>query len=530
MRLSERLKQGSAQDARAAVASGAAAVMAGQRPEAAPSNDPLIQLKLRAQEALLERLGEGLFDESMTLPQLHALVIPELDKILKRETIPLSTDERQALAAAVMDDVLGYGPLEALLADDDVSEIMVNTYDTIYVERDGRLFESGSRFLSDAHLRNVIDRIVSGVGRRIDESTPMVDARLPDGSRVNAVVPPLAIDGPTMTIRKFAHRGYGIDDLIRLRTITVELAEFLAASVRGRANILVSGGTGTGKTTMLNALSAMIPGDERIITIEDAAELQLQQRHVVRLESRPPNIEGRGEVRARDLLRNALRMRPDRIIVGEVRGGEALDMLQAMNTGHDGGLSTLHANSPRDALARLETMVLMAGIELPVRAIREQVASALELIVQVTRMRDGSRRVTASARSKAWKVTRSPPPISSLSTTPPASTATATSRGRFVPLVFDPSSVSACTIWASTSRRASSRVSASPRGRTVRDAPRRTPVGSRPHRARSNPLAARRCRMSRRPRARVARRPHNRHRHALTRSPRGRFAPSFHWQ
>ncbi len=391
MRLSDRLKQGTGDTPTAA---GAASVM-GQRQDTEQSpRDPMVQLKMRAQEALLEKLGESLFDESMTIQQLHALVTPELDKILQRETIPLSSDERHQLAAAVIDDVLGYGPLEALLADEAVSEIMVNRYDTIYVEREGRLFETGARFLSEEHLHNVIDRIVSRVGRRVDEANPMVDARLPDGSRVNAIVPPLALDGPALTIRKFAHHGYGIDDLIRLGTITVELAEFLAASVRGRANILVSGGTGTGKTTMLNVLSAMIPGDERIVTIEDAAELQLQQRHVVRLESRPPNIESRGEIRARDLVRNSLRMRPDRIIVGEVRGGEALDMLQAMNTGHDGSLSTLHANSPRDALARLETMVLMAGIDLPVRAIREQVASAVELVVQITRMRDGTRRVT----------------------------------------------------------------------------------------------------------------------------------------
>jgi pilus assembly protein CpaF len=271
---------------------------------------------------------------------------------------------------------------------------MVNAANPIYVERDGRLERTESRFVSQDHLRRVIERIVSQVGRRIDESSPMVDARLPDGSRVNAIIPPLAVDGPVLTIRKFARQPYQVSDLITFGTLSTDAATLLAACVTGRLNILVTGGTGTGKTTMLNVLSSFIPENERVVTIEDAVELQLHQHHVVRLECRPTNIEGKGDVSVRDLVRNALRMRPDRIIVGEVRGGEALDMLQAMNTGHEGSLSTVHANSPRDALARLETMVLMAGIDLPTRAIREQVASAIDLIVHVSRLRDGTRRVT----------------------------------------------------------------------------------------------------------------------------------------
>jgi pilus assembly protein CpaF len=356
--------------------------------------DPLAALKRRAQEGLFARLGMRLFDSSLTEPELRAIVVQELAEILEAERIPLTPGERQRLVGAVTDDVLGYGPIEKYLADPSVTEVMVNAGDHIYIERDGKLFGTDSRFMSEEHLRRVIDRIVAEVGRRVDESSPMVDARLPDGSRVNAIIPPLAIDGPALTIRKFNHRGFDIADLMGFGTLTAELSEFLSACVRGRMNILVSGGTGSGKTTLLNAVSSMIPDNERIVTIEDAAELKLRQAHVVRLESRPPNIEGRGQITTRDLVKNALRMRPDRIIVGEVRSGEALDMLQAMNTGHDGSLSTLHANAPRDALARLETMVLMAGIDLPVRAIREQTASAVDLLIHLSRLRDGTRRVT----------------------------------------------------------------------------------------------------------------------------------------
>jgi pilus assembly protein CpaF len=271
---------------------------------------------------------------------------------------------------------------------------MVNAHDRIYVERSGRLERASSGFVDNAHVLRIIDKIVSQVGRRIDEASPMVDARLPDGSRVNAIIPPLSLRGPTLTIRKFARDPYTMDDLITFNSLTPKAAQFLAACVKGKLNVLITGGTGTGKTTMLNAMSAYVPGDERIVTIEDAAELQLQQEHVITLESRPPNIEGSGEVRIRELVRNALRMRPDRIIVGEVRGAETLDMLQAMNTGHEGSLTTIHANSPRDALSRLETLVLTGGVELPHRAIREQIASAFDLLVQISRLVDGSRRVT----------------------------------------------------------------------------------------------------------------------------------------
>ena len=310
------------------------------------------------------------------------------------ETAPLTDDERRAVTLQIRDDILGYGPVQMYLDDPTVTEIMVNAETNIYVERDGRLIETDTRFMSRPHLRRVIDRIVTQVGRRIDESSPMVDARLPDGSRVNAVIPPLAVDGPALTIRKFAADPLQVDDLIAMGTMTPLVAQLTEAAVRGKLNILVSGGTGTGKTTLLNVLSGFIPESERIVTIEDAVELQLHQKHVIRLESRPPNVEGRGEIAIRDLVRNALRMRPDRIVVGEARGGEALDMLQAMNTGHEGSLSTVHSNTPRDTLSRLETMVLMAGVDLPSRAIREQIASAIDVIVHLSRMRDGSRRIT----------------------------------------------------------------------------------------------------------------------------------------
>jgi len=356
--------------------------------------DPFGHLKLRATHALFARLGTRLYDSSLSEEQLTAFVRQELGQVVDEERAPLTTGERQRLVDEICHDVLGYGPLQQFLDDPAVTEVMVNAEHAIYVERAGKLHRTAARFLSEEHLRRVIEKIVSQVGRRIDESSPMVDARLPDGSRVNAVIPPLSVDGPSLTIRKFAKEPYGVDNLVAFGTLSPQIADLLSACVTGRLNILVSGGTGSGKTTLLNVLSSFIPTDERIVTIEDAVELQLHQDHVVRLESRPPNIEGKGEVAIRDLVRNSLRMRPDRIIVGETRGGEALDMLQAMNTGHDGSLSTVHANAPRDAIARLETMVLMAGMDLPSRAIREQVASAIDVIVQLTRLRDGSRRIT----------------------------------------------------------------------------------------------------------------------------------------
>jgi pilus assembly protein CpaF len=318
----------------------------------------------------------------------------EIAALMDATGTALSRDERQRLVRDIARDVMGLGPVEQFLSDPTVNEVMVNGSDNIYVERSGVIERTDVRFISEDHLRRVIERIVSSVGRRIDEASPMVDARLADGSRVNVIVPPLSLDGSILTIRKFAKDPFKVHDLVRMGTISGQVASVLAASVEGGMNVLVSGGTGTGKTTMLNVLSGFVPHDERIVTIEDAVELQLHQQHVIRLEARPPNIEGYGQITIRDLVRNALRMRPDRIIVGEVRGAEALDMLQAMNTGHDGSLSTVHANAPRDALARLETMVLMAGFDLPTRAIREQIASALNLIVQVDRFRDGSRRVS----------------------------------------------------------------------------------------------------------------------------------------
>jgi pilus assembly protein CpaF len=318
-----------------------------------------------------------------------------LDRIILREDVKVSPRERRAFVQEMIADTLGYGPLDPLLKDPSVTEVMCNSYEDIWIEREGKLQRTGATFTDDGQYRHVIEKIVAGVGRRIDESSPMVDARLPDGSRVNAVVPPLAIHGPVLTIRKFAADPYTVKDLINFGTFTLDLSTVMEACVRGKLNILVSGGTGTGKTTNLNVLSSFIPESERIVTIEDAAELQLQQAHVVSLEARPPNAEGAGEVRIRDLVRNSLRMRPDRIIVGEVRGAEALDMLSAMNTGHEGSLTTVHSNGPRDALSRLETMVLMAGYELPVKAIREQINSAINLIMHLDRMADGRRIVTS---------------------------------------------------------------------------------------------------------------------------------------
>lgn len=354
----------------------------------------LAQLKTDAIARLLDRLGSRLTDSSISDDDLKQVVRDELTDIIAAEQVLLSGDERRDLIRDIEDDALGLGPLQRLLDDHSVSEIMVNGHDRVYVERSGKLIDSGMRFESEAQLRRVIDRIVSKVGRRIDDSSPMVDARLPDGSRVNAVVPPLAVQGSSLTIRKFSDTPLQVTDMVRMGTMTEPLAEFLHACVEARLNILVSGGTGTGKTTLLNVLSSFIPSTERIVTIEDAMELKLMQDHVVTLESRPPNIEGKGEITIRDLVRNSLRMRPDRIVVGEVRGGESLDMLQAMNTGHDGSLSTLHANSPRDSVSRLETLVLMAGMDLPLRAVREQISSAVDLVVQLTRMRDGTRRIT----------------------------------------------------------------------------------------------------------------------------------------
>jgi pilus assembly protein CpaF len=370
----------------------------GDKPGApAPTSrrDPVLdELRARVHAHLIEELGPILYDRRLSEDDLRRRVHEQLIQTLQAERAPLSAADKAQLIQDVSDDILGYGPIDKLLKEEAVTEVMVNGPDTVYVERSGRIEKDPATFVDAEHLRRIIDKIVSEVGRRIDESTPMVDARLPDGSRVNAVISPLAIDGPFLTIRKFATDPLQVDDLIRFGSINAHSARFLQACIVGKLNVLVSGGTGTGKTTMLNVLSSFIPTDERIVTIEDAKELQLHQDHVLSMEARPPNIEGRGEVTIRDLVKNSLRMRPDRIVIGECRSGEALDMLQAMNTGHDGSLTTLHSNSPRDALSRLETLVLMAGFDLPVRAIREQVSSAVDLIVQLSRLRDGTRRVT----------------------------------------------------------------------------------------------------------------------------------------
>jgi pilus assembly protein CpaF len=356
--------------------------------------DPFATVKRSVHEALLDTLGPRLYDAHLDQRELERQVTQTLQAVLQRDETPMTVTDRSRVAQEVADEVLGHGPLEPYLRDADVSEIMVNGHDQIYVERSGRLYPAAAAFTDEGHLRRTIDKIVARVGRRVDEASPMVDARLPDGSRVNAVVPPIALDGSLLTIRKFAADPFTVDDLVSFGTMTPQVAQLLQACVRGRLNIVISGGTGSGKTTTLNVLSSFIPGDERIVTIEDAAELQLRQEHVLRLESRPPNLEDRGQITVRDLVRNSLRMRPDRIIIGEVRDGAALDLLQAMNTGHDGSITTVHANSPRDSLSRLETMVLMAGIELPQRAIREQMASAVDLVIHQARLKDGTRRVT----------------------------------------------------------------------------------------------------------------------------------------
>ena len=344
--------------------------------------------------AVIGDLGPQLFNVSIDPSELRERVLGDIRNQLGDES-GISRDDRLRLVEDIADDILGHGPLERLLSDDTVSEIMVNGPFDVWVERAGRLSQTSVRFNDESHLRRIINKMVAQVGRRIDESSPMVDARLPDGSRVNAIIPPLSLSGPLVTIRKFSKTRLALEDMVPLGTISTQTREFLERAVLARLNILISGGTGSGKTTLLNALSSAIPDNERIVTIEDAAELRLNQRHVLRLESRPKNIEGEGEIPIRELVRNSLRMRPDRIVVGEVRGPETLDMLQAMNTGHDGSLSTVHANTPRDALSRLETMVLMAGFDLPIRAIRQQVASALDLIVHIERVEDGSRHVTA---------------------------------------------------------------------------------------------------------------------------------------
>jgi pilus assembly protein CpaF len=393
MGLHERLKGPSGEDPTQPEAPVALAQPLRSREKKSAVADPYAELKTRVHHSCIARLGPELF-AAETSADVHEKVLRAVMEQLALDRTPLTRDERRQIVSEITDDILGYGPLEPFLRDDTITEVMVNGFDKVYIERAGKIEGTTAAFVDDAHLMRIIDKIVSQVGRRIDESSPMVDARLPDGSRVNAIIPPLALRGPTLTIRKFSRDPYTMDDLVNFGSISAKAAHFLAACVRGKLNVLISGGTGTGKTTMLNAMSAFVPGDERIVTIEDAAELQLQQEHVIPLESRPPNIEGSGEIRIRELVRNSLRMRPDRIIVGEVRGAETVDMLQAMNTGHEGSLTTIHANSPRDALARLETLVLTAGVELPLRAIREQISSAFDLLVQIQRLVDGSRRVT----------------------------------------------------------------------------------------------------------------------------------------
>jgi len=363
-------------------------------PERGISEQDYLAFKNRVLADLIQQLDSKFLDTS-DAASLRLRVEAMVEQKIHEDKLPYSRSVRLALVTGIADELLGYGPIEQALRDPTISEIMVNGPKTVYVERVGKLELTKIQFRDDSHVRQIIDRIVTPLGRRIDESSPMVDARLPDGSRVNAIIPPLALDGPALTIRKFGKHKLTAEDLVQYGSITAQMITFLAACVHIKLNILVSGGTGSGKTTLLNVLSGFIPDGERIITIEDAAELRLQKPHVVRLESRPSNIEGRGEIKIRDLVRNCLRMRPDRIVVGECRGGESLDMLQAMNTGHDGSITTLHANTPRDCLTRLETMVMMAGMELPSRAIRENIASAIHLVVQIARLSDGSRKVVS---------------------------------------------------------------------------------------------------------------------------------------
>ncbi len=360
----------------------------------APEMDPYVELKMKIQNRVIEDLDIDFNDIADSNEELKEQINGILYKHIEEESLNMTTHQKRKIKEELLDEIIGFGPITGLLADEQVTEIMVNSADKVYVERSGKLTLSDAKFKNDNHVLHVIKKIVAPIGRRIDESSPMVDARLPNGSRVNAIIPPLAIDGPSITIRKFSEDPFKVEDLINFATLNTKMAELLRICIEGRLNVVVSGGTGSGKTTTLNVLSNFIPHDERIVTIEDAAELQLPQDHVVRLESRPANLEGKGEIAIRDLVKNSLRMRPDRIIVGEVRSGEALDMLQAMNTGHDGSLTTGHANSPRDMLSRLETMVLMSGMNLPIRAIRDQAASAIDLIVQQSRLMDGSRKIT----------------------------------------------------------------------------------------------------------------------------------------
>ena len=379
--------------------------LATTRPPTSPVqiSDQFAELKNAVHMLVISELGPQLFNLEVAPGALRERVEADIRRHLTQES-GLSRVERDQITKDLTDDILGHGPLERLLADDNVTEIMVNGPFDIWVERNGKLSPTTVKFQDDSHLRRILNKIVAQVGRRIDESSAMVDARLPDGSRINAIIPPLSLSGPLVTIRKFSRNRWDFQDMIRFGTLTAESIEFLERCVQARLNILVSGGTGTGKTTMLNVLSQAIPDTDRIVTIDDSAELSLAQRHTLRLEARPPNIEGEGEVTIRDLVRNALRMRPDRIIVGEVRGTEALDMLQAMNTGHEGSLTTVHANSARDALSRIETMVIMAGFDLPLRAVRQQLSSALDLIVQIERMQDGGRRVTSITEVQRMEV------------------------------------------------------------------------------------------------------------------------------
>ena len=394
MGLNDRIKNGSVSG------DGKGAEQPAEQPAAARGDrldaafDRQSELKSSIHALVIRDLGSRLYSQSIPEAELRRMVRAKIEEGLASQQVPMPRAERQETVDELIAEVLGYGPIEEFLRDPTITEVMANGYHDIYIERGGKIFKTDKRFRDEGHFGRIIQKIVGQVGRRVDESSPYVDARLPDGSRVNVILPPLSVRGPALTIRKFAADPLTTADLIEYQTLTQKASEFLEACVRGRLNILVSGGTGVGKTTTLNVLSSYIPSDERIVTIEDAAELKLEHEHIVSLEYRPPNIEGKGEVTIRDLVRNALRMRPDRIIVGEIRGGEALDMLQAMNTGHDGSLSTVHANSPRDVLSRVETMVLMAGMDLPIRAIREQVSRAVHLMVHQGRLADGSRRIT----------------------------------------------------------------------------------------------------------------------------------------